>query len=430
MTVLLAPGAGAQSKFKTLHTFRAVAGGHSPAGDLIFDQSGNLYGTTGLDGVMNSGTVYKLTPNQDGSWTESVLYSFCSLAKCADGEVALAGLIFDGAGNLYGTTSAGGANGGGTVFKLSPSSGGSWTESVLYSFCSLNNCVDGEYPQSSLVFDPTGNLYGTTASGGAGSACDIFDGCGTVFKVTPSSGGSWAESVLHIFCSLAACADGQPGQDSLAGVIFDGAGNLYGTTSEGGNLNQCGGSGCGVVFELTPKADGSWKEEVLYGFTGGRDGAAPEASLLFDGSGNLYGTAHSGGNSPQCDPGSGCGVAFELTPDSQGSWKEKVLHSFAGVDGGIPFASLVFDKAGNLYGTTAVGGDLRLCRGPFSGCGVVFELTPNSKGGWKETVLHRFLDHPGADPKAGVILDAAGNVYGTTLGDRTTTFGSVFEITP
>jgi uncharacterized repeat protein (TIGR03803 family) len=332
-------------------------------------------------------------------------------------------VIFDGAGNLYGTTVGGGANGGGTVFKLSPSSGGSWKESVLYSFCSINSCVDGFYPQSSLVFDQTGNLYGTTVSGGSGSACNIYDGCGTVFKLTPSAGGSWTESVLHSFCSLAACADGRSEQNSFAGVTFDGAGNLYGTTADGGSSGPC----CGVVFELTPKADGSWKEEVLHSFTGGRDGAAPEDSLLFDGSGNLYGTAHEGGNLSQCG-GFGCGVVFELTPDSQGSWKEKVLHSFAGVDGGVPFASLVFDKAGNLYGTTVLGGDLRLCGG--SGCGVVFELTPNSKGGWNEKVLHAFYDHPGAAPYAGVILDAAGNVYGTTNGDNNTTFGSVFEITP
>ena len=430
VTLLQVPGAGAQSKYTSLYKFRARAGGRYPSG-LIFDQSGNLYGTTSEGGAHGFGTVFELTPNSDGSWTESVLYSFCSLANCADGDSPLAGVIFDGAGNLYGTTAGGGdfsrcgGGGCGVVFKLTPSSGGSWTESVLYSFCSLNSCVDGAGPQSSVIFDRTGNLYGTTVIGGSSSAsaCNNL-GCGTVFKLIPGSDGSWTESVLHSFCSFTNCADGK---STFGGVIFDGAGNLYGTTSEGGNLSQCNGFGCGVVFELTPNADGSWKEEILHRFTGGSDGAVPEDSLLFDGSGNLYGTAHLGGKLTQCG-GFNCGVVFELTPDSHGSWKETVLHSFDGGDGSGPFASLAFDKAGNLYGTTLLGGDLSLCGG--SGCGVVFELTPNSNGGWTETVLHRFLDHPGAAPYAGVILDAAGDVYGTTSGDGSTTFGSVFEITP
>jgi uncharacterized repeat protein (TIGR03803 family) len=335
-------------------------------------------------------------------------------------------VIFDGAGNLYGTTLGGGSNsssaciyGCGTAFRLIPGSGGSWTESVLYSFCSLSRCVDGSAPQSGVIFDQTGNLYGTTVIGGSSSAsaCNNL-GCGTVFKLTPNADGRWTESVLHSFFSLTDCADGK---STFASVIFDGAGNLYGTASEGGNLSQCDEHGCGVFFELTPNADGTWKEEILHRFAGGRDGAVPEDSLLFDGSGNLYGTAHLGGNLTNC------GVVFELTPDSHGSWEEKVLYSFAGGDGRGPFASLAFDKAGNLYGTTLLGAD-RLCGS--SGCGVVFELTPNSNGGWTETVLHRFLDHPGAAPYAGVIFDAAGNVYGTTSGDHSTTFGSVFEITP
>jgi uncharacterized repeat protein (TIGR03803 family) len=428
VTLLLAPGAGAQSKYKTLYKFRPGVDGRSQSG-LIFDQSGNLYGTTVQGGANGLGTVFKLTPSSDGSWTESVLYSFCSLTNCADGSAPVAGVIVDEAGNLYGTTIYGGStsnsicNGCGVVFELIPNADGSWTESVLYSFCSLRLCVDGAEPASGVTFDQTGNLYGTTTIGGPSSACGLF-GCGTVFKLTHGSSGSWTESVLHGFCSFKNCADGEV---SFAGVVFDGVGNLYGTTSEGGNLSQCLGHGCGVVFELTPKAGGSWKEDILHSFTGGRDGAVPEDSMLFDGSGNLYGTAHLGGNLTQCG-GFNCGVVFELTPDSHGSWEEKVLHSFDGGDGDGPFASLALDRAGNLYGTTIFGGDLNLCGS--NGCGVVFELTPNSNGGWTETVLHRFLDHPGADPGAGVILDAAGNVYGATSGDGSTTFGSVFEITP
>jgi uncharacterized repeat protein (TIGR03803 family) len=318
VTLLLVPGAGAQSTYKTLYKFRPGVDGRLQSG-LIFDQSGNLYGTTVLGGANGFGTVFKLTPNSDGSWTESVLYSFCSLTNCADGEAPLAGVIFDGAGNLYGTTAGGGSNsnvacgyGCGTVFKLSPGSGGSWTESVLYSFCPQSRCVDGAVPESSLIFDQTGNLYGTTVSGGSNSTCP--PGCGTVFKLSPGSDGSWAESVLRSFCSLKTnCADGK---FTTAGVIFDGAGNLYGNTTQGGNLSQCSGLGCGVVFELTPKADGSWNEEILHRFTGGRDGGMPVDNLLFDGSGNLYGTAS--GIYTQND-----GVVFELTPDSHGSWKER-----------------------------------------------------------------------------------------------------------
>jgi uncharacterized repeat protein (TIGR03803 family) len=430
VTLLLVPGAGAQSKYTSLYKFRARAGGRYPSG-LIFDQSGNLYGTTVLGGANGLGTVFKLTPSSGGSWTESVLYSFCSLSNCADGSAPVAGVIFDGAGNLYGTTINGGStsnsicNGCGVVFKLIPNRDGSWTESVLYSFCSLRLCVDGAEPASGVTFDQAGNLYGTTTIGGPSSACGLF-GCGTVFKLTHGSGGSWTESVLHGFCSFTNCADGKV---TFAGVIFDGAGNLYGTTPDGGNLSQCLGHGCGVVYELTPKADGSWKAEILHRFTGGRDGARPQDSLLFDGNGNLYGATAGGGNlTRHCE--FGCGVVFELVPDSHGGWKEKVLHSFAGGGGSgfFPFASLVLDKAGNLYGTALFGGDLRLCSA--NGCGVVFELTPNSNGGWTETVLHRFLDHPGAEPGAGLILDAAGNVYGATSGDGSTTFGSVFEITP
>ena len=423
ITLLRVPDAGAQSRYESLYKFR-----HPPSG-LVFDQSGNLYGTTLKGGNNRSGTVFKLTPNSDGTWKESVLYSFCSLTNCADGSLPTAGVIFDGAGNLYGTTFSGGNSNGycagddcGVVFELTPNADGTWTESVLYSFCPHGRCFDGAAPGSGLIFDQAGNLYGT-AGGGSSSACGIY-GCGTVFKLTPRSDGSWKESVLHSFCTWTNCADGE---FTAAGVIFDGAGNLYGTTEMGGNLSGCLGHGCGVVFELTPKADGSWKEEILHSFSGNKDGAVPQDGLLLDGSGNLYGTAQLGGNLTQCG-GFNCGVVFELTPNAGGTWKEKVLHSFSGGDGHDPFASLAFDNAGNLYVTTLLGGDLKLCGG--NGCGVVFELTPNANGGWTETVLHRFLDHPGAEPYAGVILDDTGNVYGTTSGDGSMTFGSVFKIRP
>jgi len=384
---MLTPGAWAQTKFKTLYKFTGGADGAFPYADLIFDQAGNLYGTTSDGGAYGGGVVFQLTPNTDGSWTESVLYSFCSLTNCDDGSGPMAGLILDRAGNLYGTTSGGG-DGWGTVFMLTPNSHGTWTESVLHAFTG----EDGTYPNAGLIFDQAGNLYGTTGV--------------AAFKLTPNSDGTWTESVLHIFT----------GADGNAGLIFDEAGSLYGMTHNGG-------FGFGVVFELIPNPDGTWKEKVLHQFGAGRDGGYPMAALIFDHSGNLYGTTNGGGAYD-------VGVVFKLTPNVDGSWKERILHTFNynGKGGYDPNASLILDSAGNLYGTTVAGGN-SICSGD-RGCGVVFKLAPDAHGGWTETVLHAFQDKPGANPQAALIFDAAGNLYGTTAGDGSTTFGSVFELTP
>ena len=402
VTLMLAPGAWGQSKFKTLYKFKGGKDGNSPQAGLVFDQAGNLYGTTVFDRAYPHGTVFELTPNPDGSWKESVLYTFTG---GNDGRKPYAGLIFDQAGNLYGTTSGAGTYGHGVVFKLTPKSDGSWTESVLYSFTGGN---DGFAPFAGLIFDRAGNLYGTTFGGG------IFNcgggGCGVVFKLTPNADGSWTESVLHSFLA-------SDGTYPEAGLIFDAAGNLYGTTISGGADNG------GTVFKLTPKSDGSWTESVLYSFTGGNDGRESRAGVIFDQAGSLYGTTQLGG--------SGVGVVFKLTPNANGGWTEKVLHQFTGgKDGAGPVAGVIFDQAGSLYGTTTEGGNLNCGSG--RGCGVVFKLTPNSNGGWTESVLHAFIDRAGAFPWAGVIFDAAGNLYGTTYGDRLsgTPPGSVFEITP
>ncbi|HXM22466.1 MAG TPA: choice-of-anchor tandem repeat GloVer-containing protein [Terriglobales bacterium] len=407
---LLTSAAWAQGKYKTLHTFESSGtGGSALTGGLIVDQSGNLYGTAAFGGTYSQGTVFKLTPGSNGGWAIKVLHSFTG---GADGGIPLAALILDQVGNLYGTARQGGNNGAGVVFKLAPNQDGSWTESILYSF---TGGADGAVPFAGLIFDQAGNLYGTTVEGGGSTNSACSNGCGTVFKLTAKSDGSWTESVLHSFCLLDACRDGAT--PFIAGLIFDQTGNLYGTTEHGGNLSQCNGNGCGVVFQLTPNADGSWTENILHRFSSINSywGVFPLDSLIFDGSGNLYGTAEFGG-------AAGGGVVFQLTPNADGSWREKVLHSFTGRDGSVPYASLIFDHSGNLYGTTFEGGA--------GGAGVVFKLTPNSNGGWHETVLHAFHDRPGALPNAGVIFDGAGNLYGTTYGDSNTTFGSVFEITP
>jgi uncharacterized repeat protein (TIGR03803 family) len=409
--LMLAPGAGAASKYKTLYKFSGGKDGKYPQASLIFDQAGNLYGTTLEGGDQGSGTVFKLTPNADGSWRESVLYSFCSRTNCGDGKLPEASLIFDQAGNLYGTTFVGGAHGSGALFQLVPNADGSWRESVLYSFCSRTNCGDGLWPHASLIFDQAGNLYSTTEQGGAHNV-------GTVFKLTPNADGSWRESVLYSFCSRTNCRDGEV---PVAGLIFDQAGNLYGTTFIGG------ADGSGALFQLVPNADGSWRESVLYSFCSRAncgDGEVPVAGLIFDQAGNLYSTTEQGGAENE-------GTVFKLAPTADGSWRESVLHTFCSRtcgDGAFPTYAMTFDHAGNLYGTTNYGGDLSCNSG--NGCGVVFKLVPNSNGGWKETVLHTFFDHPGAYPLAGVIFDPAGNLYSTSSGDGSTTFGSVFEITP
>jgi uncharacterized repeat protein (TIGR03803 family) len=402
--LVLAPGTLAQSTYKTLHRFYG-ADGQSPTAGLIFDAAGSLYGTTASGGTYDGGTVFKLTPNSDGKWSESVLYNFCSLGNCDDGRVADTGLIFDQVGNLYGMTSVGGSANGGTVFKLTSKLDGSWSESVLYNFPG-----GGVEPGNRLIFDKAGSLYGTTGFGGVHNS-------GTVFKLTPDSDGKWSESVLYSFCSITNCDDGRL---PYAGLILDQAGNLYGTTVEGGRDGEAG-----TVFRLTPKRDGTWTESVLYRFcsrSNCSDGFGPYADLIFDQAGNLYGTTWEGGLN-------GAGTVFKLTPNGHVGWTGSVLHNFCSrtncSDGSTTFASLTFDGAGNLYGATYYGGNP-----PAAGYGVVFKLTPSSNGGWKETVLHSFFDHPGAHPLAGLIFDLAGNLYGTTSGDQRTTYGSVFEITP
>jgi uncharacterized repeat protein (TIGR03803 family) len=411
--MLLVPNASARNKYKSLHMFNGGNDGRGVQSGLTLDQKGNLYGTTGGGGPNNGGTVFKLSPNADGSWTESVLYSFCSLSNCGDGAEPFASLILDHAGNLYGTTEQGGTNYGGlggTVFSLTPNLDGTWTESVLYDFCSLSNCGDGIAPYASLILDQEGSLYGTTIGGGANQE-------GTVFKLTPNVDGTWTESVLYSFCSVARCFDGR---NPVAALTSDQAGNLYGTTQYGGNS-----SGNGTVFKLTLHQDGSWTHQVLHSFcsrSNCSDGGFPMGAVIFDQAGNLYGTTR------EWPAG---GLVFELAQSKGGGWTEQVLHTFCFRTscsyGDAPMSSLIFDQAGNLYGTTAIGGNTGDCN---FGCGVVFRLTPSSKGRWKETVLHRFADHPGAIPLAGVIFDAAGNLFGTTFGDVNKTQGSVFEIAP
>ncbi|MFZ0418611.1 MAG: choice-of-anchor tandem repeat GloVer-containing protein [Candidatus Sulfotelmatobacter sp.] len=230
------------------------------------------------------------------------------------------------------------------------------------------------------------------------------------------------------------------GATPSSALIFDDAGNLYGATSYGGDLNSCAGFGCGVVFKLTPTSSGGWEETILHAFKGGSDGSIPDeyATLIFDAEGNLYGTTSAGGGSTACGNGGfgGCGTVFELSPAPNGSWKEKTLYRFAGGSGGsLPQGGLVFDQQGNLYGSTTLGGGSENC-GAEVGCGVIFELIPNASG-WAAKALHVFTGAPvgcqncdGDAPLGTLAFDAAGNLYGTASAGGTSNHGTVFEFTP
>jgi len=395
---LAAPGGTLAAPTETvLYSFMGGSDGASPQAGLIADGSGNLYGTTVGGGVLKcnppfscGGTVFKVAP----SGTETVLHSF---AGGNDGANPRAGLIADSSGNLYGTTRGGGGSGClglgcGVVFKLAPSG----TETVLFSFCPSDfPCSNGASPLAGLIADGKGNLYGTTSSGGAPNA-----EVGTVFKLTPSG----TETVLHSF------PGGSDGNEPHAGLIADAKGNLYGTTFSGGG-SGCGGVGCGVVFKVTP----SGTERVIHSFCPSgfpcKDGINPVAVLTADAKGNLYGTTGFGGGGKACGTEFqlGCGTVFKLTP----SGTETVLYSFCSKpgcsDGMSPVAGLIADGSGNLYGTTRIGGGSK-CNPPF-GCGTVFKLTPSGT----ETVLYSFTGgKDGAFPLAGLIADGSGNLYGTT----------------
>jgi uncharacterized repeat protein (TIGR03803 family) len=414
LIVVVAP-AFAASKEKVLYSFcsaQLCPDGANPMAGLISDAAGNLYGTAYHGGNSNCirgcGTVFELT-RANGKWKQKVLHHFENDGK--DGYYPVASLIFDSAGNLYGTTSAGGADQVGIVFELTFEKDGKWNEKILHSFVSTT--ADGWQPDDALVFDAAGDLYGTTYQGGT------YQGYGTVFKLTPGANGHWSEKVLHNFDF-----NGKDGYNPIAGLIFDGSGNLYGTTVVGGTTSN------GSVFEMTPGKSGSWTEQVLYSFTGGSDGSLSNSSLVRDSAGSLYSTTVAGGN-PNCTRGGGCGTVFKLTPDAGGTSTFTTIHMFDEKDGAFPQGGLIFDGAGNLYGVTNEGGAYKTGGCENLGCGIVFELKPGSGGNWTESVLHSFNDNgvDGWEPSAGLIRDAAGNLYGTTCQGGANGFGIVFEIT-
>jgi uncharacterized repeat protein (TIGR03803 family) len=391
----LVPGAWAASKYKVLYSFKGGSDGIGPTG-LIFDPAGNLYGTTdvgGGGGCTNEGcgTVFQLTTS-DGKWSEKVLLRL----KGMKGHFPDAGVIIDAEGNLYGTAS-GHFGGYGIVFKLTPGANGNWSVSVLHAFAGGN---DGQTPYGGLVRDAAGKLYGTTDIGGGYGSCYLY--CGTVYELSPPrlKGGKWKEKILYRF------KGGVDGGNPTASLILDAAGSLYSTTAIGGAY------GWGTVFQLTHGANGKWTESVLHSFDESTDGAEPFSAVIFDKVGNLYGTTYAG-------PGANHGTVFKLTPSS-GGWKESVLHIFqGGSDGGNSYSGLIFDSAGNLYGTTT--GALS------TGIGTVYKLVPGSGDVWTETILHSFTGDNGS--AAPLIMDSVGNLYGAAGGGGKG-WGLVFEISP
>lgn len=371
--------------------------GEFPGTSLVADAQGNLYGTTyGGGNVCHCGVVFELSPVPGGAWTETVIHTFDGHA---DGSNPWSNLVFDAHGNLFGETLGGGSSNEGTVFELTPGPDNTWRKTVIFSFPG----PDGSFPGKQLTIDSKGNLYGVLG---------LYTENGAVFELSRQATGMWKQTILYVFT-------GKNGDGSYprSGVTFDSKGNLYGTTSEGGSLNK------GTVFELTPKGNGSWTESIVYNFTGKTDGGSPETPLTVDGAGNLYGAT------PAMFGGSMGGTVFELS-QSAGQWIETVLYTFgtSKSDGSTPIA-VVFDSKGNIYGTTAFGGVE--CDTP--GCGTVFTLTPQSNGTWKESILHQFESaFDGSVSAAGLLLDnASGRLYGTTqYGGGRYGFGTVFSVQP
>jgi uncharacterized repeat protein (TIGR03803 family) len=413
VTLMLAHSAGAANKEKVLYSFTGGNDGGDPAAALAFDKAGNLYGTTVFGGTgaactgahAGCGTVFKLTRNSNGRWQQTVIYNFQGIP---DGKNPYGGVIVDSKGNLYGTTVAGGSGGTcangdgcGTVYRLTRS-GNSWTETVLYSF---TGGTDGAGPGSGVAFDTKGNIYGTTPDGGKPNGC-AGQGCGVVYQLVSTKGGGWKENVIHTFTGG---NDGATG--SLGSLLVDKKGNVFGIAELGG------AHGAGTAFKLSPTSGGKYKLSTLDGFAGTPHAGFPYGGLISDAAGNLYGTTYFGG-------ANGLGSVFKLTLGSNGKYTESVLYSFkTGTDGNSPTSTLVFDAHGNLYGTTSAGGDA-------NGDGIVFKLTPSSGGKWKESVAHRFSNHPdGSQPYYGLVLDKAGNLYGTTAVGGVGA-GVVFELTP
>lgn len=371
----------------------------NPSTPVISDSAGNFYGTVG-GGIGNCAKVYELSPSSNGTYTEIVLYSFQNCTST--GLYPVGALSFDKNGNLYGAEASDFDDGVGQIYEPAKGSGGVWTYSVIHTFGPNEGSPFGDF-----AWDAAGNLYGAT-----NAPFTTFDG--EVFKLSPQSNGGWKESVLYQFPSPSGIGS------TVGSVILDSQGNLYGATFFGNG--GYGSSTRGGIYELSPQSGTRWKLTLLYNFTTANTSQLPNSRLTFDSSGNLYGTTIAARNSFY-------GTVFEVSPGSGGTWTEKTLHGFSsGNDGGATTGNLVFDASGNLYGVTYNGGNG--CSKNL--CGVVYKLTPQSGGGYKESIEHPFESAgDGSVPESGLFLDSSGNLYGTTYhGGSRYGYGTVYQITP
>ena len=410
-----ATASGAAAEYRVAHDFCSAANcadGSGPRGGLLFDTAGNMYGVTQQGGTNFYGSVFRIAP--DGGF--STLYDFCAQA-CADGNTPQTGLIADVNGNLYGATPQGGSEGGGSIFMLSPNpKHAKWKIRTLHGFCAGTPCVDGTKPGSRLTYlgADTGLPYdgGSPLYGTTGLGG--WNDAGVVFELTPGAHG-WKERVIYTFCSRSLCADG----GAPLGLTMDGIGNLYVATHGGGAHNG------GTVLELSPgRKNKDWNAQVLYGFcarTGCTDGSGPDTALLRDAQGNLYGGTSFGGNA------SDTGVVFRLGFDGT-NWRESVLHAFCAQrdcrDGAGASGALVMDDAGTLYGIAGDGGKHDLYGG------TVWRLD-----GTNYTLLHSFCRRDdsclkGEEPVAGLSMDSSGRLHGETYAGGAKNGGVVFELTP
>lgn len=420
LAAALAPSSGASAyTLKTLYSFcvrNHCKDGDMPFGGVLKDHRGTFYGVTSFAGANWHGTVFKLVFHEDTDRRKlEVLYSFCPQSGCSDGDAPNSPLIMDVAGNLYGTAGSGGANGGGVVFELMPNAKHEeWTFKVLHDFCAEGgtDCTDGKNP-----FDS-----GVTYAGAAPDA--LYDGVSPLYGATAYGGNGggvvyelknevtqWRYGVLHRFCPPSKCSDGATPD---APLLVDAAYKIYGTTVAGGPRDK------GTVFELIPNAARTdWSQAVLYNFCSRHacaDGASPRAGVMKDASGNLYGTAEGGGAQNR-------GVVFKLAPGRL-KWHESVLYSFCAlvicIDGAGPSAGVLMDAAGNLYGTTVYGGDHQQ--------GAVFKLSETLE------VLHSFCAEAdctdGWVPRGGVTMDGSGNLFGVTQLGGTNGGGTVYRLSP
>jgi len=386
LAVLLALPARAQTE-TVLYNFTGGSDGANPQSRLTFDAAGNLYGTTLLGGIgtidnnLGNGVVFELSPNGGGGWNETVLHAFDGgLNVGPDGANPSGPVIFDSAGNLYGVTLYGGTDyyycSYGTIFELSPAQP-TWTDTTLFS----QSCTqwDGAAPSYGVIMDRAGNLYGTTTDGGS------------VFELSISPAG-WTEQTIY-------------GVSPSGGLTMDPFGNMYGVTGS-------------TVYELSPFGNGGWNPTVIFTFAGPpNDGGNASGTLVFDQAGNLYGTTSQGGTKNK-------GTVYELTPGENGAWTEQILYSFElGKGGNTPVAGVALDATGNIYGTAALGGS------KYKGQGTVFELAALGNSTYKYTVLWTFNGKDGANPYCSLILDSAGDLYGTANTGGTNNAGVVYEIT-